>query len=280
MAAKGFFRLFRTRPDRPVSADGTMSLGEHVRELRARFLWSLVALVLTTIGAFFIYDLLQELIVGPYNQARTDLGEKVTTSIIVSGVGGGLMIQLKLCFVAGVVMASPVWLYHVWAFIVPALKRQEKRWTILFVLVSGPLFGAGVATGYYVMPTALRVLISFTPDGMVNLNDFNEFFTFITRMLLVFGVAFQIPFFVILLNLAGVVSGKSLGRYRPFIVVGTFVFAAVATPSTDPFSMLFLAIPMTTLFLISEAVARIVDRRRQRRRLAAPQWADDEISPL
>jgi sec-independent protein translocase protein TatC len=97
-------------------------------------------------------------------------------------------------------------------------------------------------------------------------------------MLLVFGLAFEIPFFVVLLNLAGVVSGRALARYRPWIVLGTFVFAAVATPSTDPISMLFLAFPMLLLFLLSEMIARVVDRRRGRG--ATEQWADDEASPL
>jgi sec-independent protein translocase protein TatC len=114
---------------------------------------------------------------------------------------------------------------------------------------------------------------------MQNLNDFNDFFSFMVRMLLVFGVSLEIPFFVVLLNLAGVVSGKTLGRYRPWIILGTFVFAAVATPSTDPISMLLLAFPMLVLFLVSEVIARIVDRRRARS-VGTDQWADDEISPL
>ena len=98
-------------------------------------------------------------------------------------------------------------------------------------------------------------------------------------MLLVFGVAFEIPLFVIMLNLAGVVSGKALGRYRPWIILGTFVFAAVATPSTDPFSMCFLAAPMLVLFLVAEVIARAVDRSRGRDRGGTDQWADDEVSP-
>jgi sec-independent protein translocase protein TatC len=113
-----------------------------------------------------------------------------------------------------------------------------------------------------------------------NLQDFDDFFTFVTRMLLVFGVAMEIPLFVVLLNLAGVLSGRTLGRYRPWIILGTFIFAAVATPSTDPISMLLLAIPMLILFLIAEVVARVFDRRRGRGRRSTEQWDDDEASPL
>jgi sec-independent protein translocase protein TatC len=122
------------------------------------------------------------------------------------------------------------------------------------------------------------VLISFTPADMTNLNDFNDFFSFMVRMLLVFGISLEIPFFVVLLNLAGVISGRTLGRYRPWIILGTFIFAAVATPSTDPISMLLLAGPMLLLFLLSEVIARVVDRRRSR--TTGSQWADDEVSPL
>jgi sec-independent protein translocase protein TatC len=113
---------------------------------------------------------------------------------------------------------------------------------------------------------------------MQNLVEFGEYFGFLTRMLLVFGVSFEIPLFVVMLNLAGVVSGEALGRYRPWLVIGSFIFAAIATPSTDPFSMLALALPMVVLFLVAEVIARIVDRRRGRK--STDQWDDDELSPI
>ena len=126
------------------------------------------------------------------------------------------------------------------------------------------------------------MLIGFTPKGVTNLIDFSEFFSFITRMLLVFGIAFEIPLFVVLLNLAGVVSGKTLGKYRPWIIIGTFVFAAVATPSTDPFSMLMLAIPMLVLFAgspRSSPGSSTAPRRARPSRRDRP-VGDDEVSPL
>jgi sec-independent protein translocase protein TatC len=116
------------------------------------------------------------------------------------------------------------------------------------------------------------------PQQLQSLVDFGDYFSFFSRMLLVFGVAFEIPLFVLMLNLAGVVSGRTLGKHRPWIVVGTFVFAAVATPSTDPFSMLMLALPMVVLFIISEVIARVVDRRRGRR--SFDDLDDDELSEI
>jgi len=257
-----------------------MPLGDHLRELRARTLRVALVLVLATVVAWFFYDQLFGLILRPYNDARQMLGASVNSKPYISGAAGPLMLRLKICGIAALVGSSPYWLYQLWAFILPGLHPQERRWTRLFVAVAGPLFVAGVAIGYYVLPKGLEVLLSFTPANLQSLLEFSDYFSFLTRMLLVFGVAFEIPLFVVLLNLAGVLPGSALKNHRPWIVVGVFVFAAVATPSTDPFSMLMLAIPMTLLFLVSEVVARTVDRRRARARESFDGLADDEISPI
>jgi sec-independent protein translocase protein TatC len=278
MSAAGVVRLFRT----PVVAsgeDGRMALADHLRELRARILRSVLVITIGMIVALFLYDHLLDLVLNPYNEAKAMLGGSVQTKAYIKGAGGPLLLQLKLSGIAGLVATSPYWLYQIWAFIVPGLHANERRWTKVFVCVAGPLFIAGVAVGYYVLPKGLEVLIGFTPAKLENLVEFGEYFSFFTRMLLVFGIAFEIPLFVILLNLAGVVSGKMLGEYRAWIILGVFIFAAAATPSTDPFSMLMLAIPMTVLFLISEVIARFVDRRRAREAEEAG-FSDDEASPL
>jgi sec-independent protein translocase protein TatC len=274
----GAFELFRGRPRDPIGEGGRMSLGDHFRELRARVMRSALYLVLATIIALFFYDQLFQLILNPYNQARDLLGQGTQTQAVITGVGTPLLLQLKICGIAAVVATSPLWLYEIWAFIVPGLHRNERRWTRVFAATAGPLFIAGVILGYYILPKGIAALIGFTPDGLTQLTEFGEFFSFITRMLLVFGIAFEIPLFVIMLNLAGIVSGKALGRHRPWIIIGTFVFAAVATPSTDPYSMLMLALPMLALVIASELIARLLDRRKQRGR--AEEWDDDAASPL
>jgi len=284
LSIAGIVDLLRGRPHHPVGADGRMALADHLRELRARLIRSALFLALAFSIALFFYDQphdgLLGLVLGPYNDAQSQLSGKTDTTAYVASATGPLLLQLKLCGVAAVVISSPYWLYQIWGFIVPGLHDNEKKWSRIFAAVAGPLFIIGVATGYYVLPKGLEVLIGFTPAGLKNLVEFNDYFSFMTRMLLVFGVAFEIPLFVIMLNLAGVVSGKALGRYRPWIIIGTFIFAAVATPSTDPFSMLMLAIPMLVLFLVAEAIARSVDRARGRGRGNTDQWADDELSPL
>jgi sec-independent protein translocase protein TatC len=281
MTAAGVIRLFRTKPQQPVGADGRMALADHLRELRARLLLVTLALTIGIVVAWFFYDQLFNLLLDPYEAARQRLAAKgVRSEPVVNGVATSLLLRLKISALAAVVATSPFWLYQVWGFIVPGLHPHEKRWTKLFVVVAGPLFVAGVAVAYYVLPKGMEVLIGFTPGNLTSLIDFGDYFRFLTRMMLVFGIAFEIPLFVVMLNLAGVISGRTLGAYRPWIVLGTFVFAAVATPSTDPFSMIMLAIPMTVLFLLSEGIARFVDRRRAARGDRLGDLADDEISPL
>ena len=278
MSVAGVLGLFRANPQNPVGDDGRMALADHLRELRARLMRCVLALLIALIVALFFYNRLFDVIYHPYQIAREQLKGQVDTRGTISGAGGPLLLQLKLCGVAAIVATSPYWLLQIWGFIVPGLHPHERRWTRIFAMVAGPLFLLGVAVGYYVLPKGLTVLIGFAPSKLTSLVDFGEYFSFFSRMLLVFGIAFEIPLFVLLLNLAGIVSGRSLGRHRPWIITGTFVFAAVATPSTDPFSMLMLAVPMTVLFLLSEVIARVLDRRRHR--VSYDGLADDEQSPI
>jgi sec-independent protein translocase protein TatC len=280
VSISGVVAMLRGHPIHPVGADGRMALSDHLRELRARLLKAALVLVLTFALALFFYDTLLELVLAPYNDARRDLGASVQTDAYVKGATGPLLLQLKLCGVAAVVVSSPYWLYQIWAFIVPGLHAHERKWSKVFAAVAGPLFFLGVAVGYYVLPKGLEVLIGFTPSSLANLVEFGEYFSFLTRMLLVFGIGFEIPLFVVMLNLAGVVSGKAIGRHRPWIIIGTVLFAAVATPSTDPFGMLMLALPMLLLFVVAEVLARFLDRVRGRHPRGTDQWADDQLSPL
>jgi len=280
----GVVDVLRGKPHNPVGPDGRMALSDHFRELRARLIRSALVLVVLFFVAIFFYDQLLELVQHPYNQAQEQLRASGTrTEAVVNNATGGLLLQMKLCGVVALIAASPYWLYQIWAFVLPGLHPNEKKYTRMFAAVAGPLFIGGVALGYYVLPTGLHVLISFTPKGVTNLIDFTNYFSFLIRMLLIFGIAMEIPLFVLLLNLAGIVSGQQIGKARAWIIIGTMVFAAVATPSTDPFSMLMLAVPMLILFALSEILARILDRVRGRgahRPDATDQWADDQVSPL
>ena len=278
MRIAGIVGLFQGRPHHDVGPDGRMSLSDHFREFRARLLRCLLVFSIAFALAIVFRHALYDAVYGPYADAQAALPEG-TTVATTSGAGAGLLLWLTLCGFASAVVTAPYWLYQVWAFVLPGLYAQERKMTRIFVSVAGPLFIAGIVLGYVTLPLALKVLIGFNPEGVVNLTDFNDYLQFFTRTLLVFGLAFNIPVFVVLLNLAGVVKGSSLKAYRPWIIIGTFVFAAVATPSADPFTMSLMAVPMVLLFFASEAIARVNDRRRAHRAPNAG-LAPDELSPL
>ena len=273
------FGLYRGKPQNPVGDDGRMALADHFRELRARLLRAITVLIVAIIVALVFYDQIFEFVTSPYRDALSQLNENVDSRLISSDIGGPLMIQLKLCTFVAIGATSPYWLWQIWAFILPGLNPRERKWSWVFIAVAGPLFIAGMALGFYIMPKGLAVLIGFTQTDVQNLVDVGRLIGFMTQMLLVFGLAFEIPLFVVMLNLVGVLPGRVLGRYRPWIVLGTFVFAAIATPSTDPFSMCFLAFPMLVLFGISEVITRAIDRARVRR-AEAQGIPVDEASPL
>ena len=259
-----------------------MTLLEHLRELRARLFKAVLAIVAGAIACAFFYDQIIGVLKEPFLNAVANLEaeRELDAKLTINDAAGAFILQLKVSLVAGLVLSSPIWLWQLWASVVPGLHRNERKWSLVFAAVAGPLFMAGILLGYYVLPKGLDILLSFTPDDVSNYIEFDKYLNFILRMLLVFGVAFEIPLFVVLLNLAGVISGKSLGRHRPWIILGTFVFAAVATPSTDPISMLFLAAPMVVLFMLSEIIARFIDRRRAGREDDYDRYDDDEISDI
>ena len=279
MRLTGFLALLAGKPHHPVGPDGRMALSDHLRELRARILKIAIVLVIGLVISLFFFDQIFQLVLEPYTAAQEQLGDKVDTQATIAGAGGPLMLYLTLCGTVTIVLTSPFWLYQIWAFILPGLHAQERKWSRVFAAVAGPLFLAGVVLGYYTLPKGLEILIGLTPETLTNLVEFGDYLSFLIRTLLVFGIAFEIPVFVILLNLAGVLPGKALGAHRAWIIIGSFVFAAIATPSTDPFTMLFLAVPMVALFGISEVIARALDRRKAERDPAVG-IGDDELSPL
>src|SRR6478609_8466797 len=255
-----------------------MALSDHFRELRARVLKVALTFLVVFVVSLFFFDPLFDFVYGPYGEAREALPPDASLPT-TSGAGGGLMLYLKICGFTALLVTCPVWLYQIWAFIMPGLHPSEKRWTQIFVIIAVPLFLIGVLLGWLTLPKGLEVLIGFNPDVLTNIIDFNEYLQFFTRTLLVFGLAFEIPVFVVMLNRAGVVKGNTLAQYRPWIIIGIFVFAAAATPSTDPFTMTIMAVPMVVLYLISEVLARIHDRRVAERGPNAG-LSPDEVSPL
>jgi sec-independent protein translocase protein TatC len=252
----------------PVPPDGTMTLFEHLRELRYRLVVAILAIIAGMIVAWFFRDPLMIILERPYFEAIADLKAKnpdAVTSLVNINLTSPLTLALKVSALAGALLTAPIWLYQLWAFIVPGLLAKEKKWTLIFIAVATPMFVGGVLVGYIVLPKAITVLLSFTQSGVTNLQDINAYLSFLLRLMVVFGIAFLIPLVVLVLNIVGVVKATTLAKYRTLVIFGTFVFGAIATPSTDPFSMLALAAPMTLLFIAAEVIAHILDRRKERR---------------
>lgn len=256
-----------------------MTLVEHLAELRSRLFRAVLSIAVGAVAGWFLFPHVLDLLTGPYETGIAPLLEEqgLDATLAVTGVGGALQFQLKISLIVGLVISSPVWFWQIWAFVLPAMHKHEKKWAVLLTGTGVPLFLAGVVLGYVVLPKGIEVLLGFVPQGWESLLTASQYLDFVTRMLLVFGLAAEIPLVVILLNRIGAVTHRRLVSARPWIVLGIFVFSAVATPTTDPLTMLFLAVPMTVLYLVAEVVTRFTDRRRAREE---PRWADDEASPL
>ena len=260
------------RPDIPQ--DGNMSLFEHLKELRYRLLWASIAIILGMIVCLIFNHFLFDLLVEPYNRA-VSLARRtrpdIQADLIFSGLVQPFLTSFKIAILGGLVLAAPVWLYQIWAFIVPGLLAKEKKWTGVVVGCATPLFLGGVALAYYVVPNTIAALLKFTPKGLgaSNLQSLNDFLSFMTRIMIVFGLAFEVPLFILMLNLVGILPAKLISKYRSYLIFAVFVFAAIATPSPDAVTMLLLAVPMAVLVVVAEVLAHLLDRRKRRRGVLA-----------
>ena len=253
-----------------------MTLAEHLRELRSRIIKSILAIIVAGVVGIVFYQQIIGAFVEPFKRAAE--AANLTAEINFGAVADPLVIPLKIALLVGVILASPVWIYQLWAFVTPGLYRNERKWAATVVFTSVPLFLAGIALCLWLLPRGLTVIFGFTPKDVANIVLFSDYLSFVMRLVLVFGIAFLLPVFVVLLNAVGVLSGETLSNTRRWTVVGIFVFAAIATPTGDPITMVMLAGPMWILFEVAVLVCRLNDRRRTRE--LAPATADDEASPL
>ncbi|MFI9244420.1 twin-arginine translocase subunit TatC [Streptomyces sp. NPDC053086] len=267
--------------------EGRMPLADHLRELRNRLAKGVLAILAVTIIAAFFYRDIIDVITRPMldeigcNQSFGELADTKNVHcahITVSGLLAPFTLALKVALMTGVVLASPVWLYQLWAFVAPGLHRTEKKYAYAFVGFGFPLFLGGGYLAFHVLPTTAKVMIDLTPDGAENLLPLDDLLDLVTRMIVVFGLAFEMPLLLVMLNLTGVLSGRRMLGWWRGMVIGITVFAAVATPSPDPMTMLALAAPIWALYFLAVAISVLNDRRRARRESQGP--ADDEASEL
>lgn len=266
-----------------------MPLAEHLRELRNRLAKALLAIVLVTIVAAFFYNDIINFFTEPILEsvgcsqsfeelARAKDDAEPCAQITINGLLTPFTLALKVSLMAGVVLASPVWLYQLWAFVAPGLHRHEKKYAYAFVATGFPLFLGGAYFAYRVLPTTAKVLIEFTPFGVDNLLPLDDLLDLVTRMVVVFGLSFELPLLLVMLNFSGAISGKRMLGWWRAMIMGITLFAAIATPSTDPLTMMALAGPIWVLYFAAVAISLLNDRRRRRREALGP--ADDEASDL
>ena len=246
-----------------------MSLIAHLRELRNRVAKALLFLAIGTAVAFWWYDHgLGTLIRAPYcdlpDRYRYGGGDQ-PCGLLITDVFGGVFIRLKVAFLAGAVLSAPFWLYQVWAFITPGLKKNEKRYGVGFVAASSTLFALGAVLAYYSLSAGLKLLLGLAGDGTIVALTAQDYIGFVLSLLIAFGVSFELPLIAVALNLVGILSHAVMAKGRRWIYFLTIVFAAFITPTQDPFTMSLMAVPMIVLFELAIQLSRVVDKRRARR---------------
>ena len=263
--------------------EGRMPLMEHIRELRNRLVKAALALVLAMIVGFVFFDHIWNFVSHPFCAAVIDqhTGCKAQGDrLIVTGVFDPFMLRVQIAFFVGLIISSPVWLYQIWAFIAPGLYRREKRWAYLFVGTAVPLFAAGAVLAYFAMSRGLHYLLGLTPNGVTNLPTITNYLNYFQAMILGFGLAFELPLALVILNMAHILTHERFRKWRRLMIFCAFLFAGIANPSPDPVSMLMLAVPCVVLVEVAEVVVWANDRRRARIPDPYAGLADDEASPL
>ena len=245
------------------SREGRMPLAEHLRELRRRIGRSALAILLLTSVGWVYYDRIINFLAAPIcdlRRAKTSCG-----TLYINGVLGPLNLQLKVALTVGIVLAAPIWLYQLWAYLAPGLHRREKRWTIIFTATATPLFAAGAYLSYLVLPKAIKILLGFTPGALNNLIKFDDYLDFVLRMILVFGLSFELPLILIALSLANLLTVRKMLAWWRGAVFSIFLFTAIFTPTGDPLTMTLLAAPLIVLYFVAIFVSWIIERRRRKR---------------
>ncbi len=247
-----------------------MPVMDHLRELRTRLIKIVVIVALGAVAGWFLYGPLLEFLREPYcsvpSKYRFTPQGSEKCVLVYHGALDGFTTRLKVSVIFGAVLTGPVWLYQIWAFITPGLRKKERKWTIIFIAASTVLFALGMSLAYLVLNKGLRILLSQAGNGTEALLTVNDYISFVTLMLVIFGAAFELPLLVVMANFAGALPAKLLRKSQRIAVFLIFLFAAVATPSTDPFTMCAMAIPMVLLFEGAVGIATIHDRRKARRK--------------
>jgi sec-independent protein translocase protein TatC len=264
-----------------------MPVLDHLRELRRRVIVMLLIVAAGAVLGWIFYGHILDVLRHPYCSVpakyRFQPKGAANCQLIYHGVLDGFTTRLKVSTIAGAVLTGPLWLYQIWAFITPGLRKKERKYTLIFIFTSTVLFAGGMTLAYIVLSRGLLFVLKQSGYGTAALLTLNDYISFVTTLLIVFGAAFELPLLVVMANFAGVLPSRLLRRSRRVAIFLIFLFAAIATPSTDPYTMCAMAVPMVLLFEVAIRIANVHDRRKERRlaaERAAPHPEDTVPSEL
>lgn len=253
---------------RKKNPQATMSLRGHLGELRKRLFWSALFFAVATVIGWYLFDPVFEALQRPIVELAKSKG--INATINFNSVVSAFDLRMQISMFLGLIISSPFWLWNLWAFITPGLKKNERRYSLGFLFSAFPLFLAGCGLAWYSLPTFVKALLAFTPAGSANIISASDYILFSLRILLVFGLAFVLPVVLVLLNFLGILSAVSIRKSWRVAVFLSALLAAMATPTADPMSMFFLMIPLIALFYLSVGISILHDKA-QSRKLANPE---------
>jgi sec-independent protein translocase protein TatC len=263
------------------AADGSMTLIEHIRELRTRLFRASLAILVGFGLGLWLSEPVRVLLSQPYCNIPSSI-DPVTDKcrFVQLGPADVFLLNLKIALWVGLIVAAPIWLYQLWAFIAPGLHRHERRYAYFFTAIAAPLFAAGAVLAYFVVDKGLHFLLQFTGDDITVNLEVTRYISFVTNMILIFGVAFEFPLIALMLNFVGIASARRLLSWWRVAVFAFFAFSAIVTPTPDPFGMTALALCLSALYFMAVGGAFLHDRHKARKSAVYAGLDDDEVSPL
>jgi len=273
------------RTQRQQNPEGRMPLMDHLRELRNRVIKIALALAAGMVLGFIFFHPVWRVIERPLCAAvirgHTGCATLGVNQLALDGPLDPFYLRVKVAVIVGVIVSSPVWLYQIWAFIAPGLYAREKRWSYIFLGTAVPLFLAGVTLAYWSLGRSMHYLLGLTPGGVANIIQVDQYMSFVMAMVLAFGLAFEVPLLIIMLNLAGVLTHERFRKWRRVMIFAVFLIAGMANPSPDPITMLVLGGGCAALIEVAEFIVWSNDRRRARLHPDPyADLADNELSPI
>jgi sec-independent protein translocase protein TatC len=250
----------------PEDRTGTMTVVEHLEELRHRIVVCLYAVGVAAVAAWFVYEPFKEFLRRPYCAfvvANPQLSPVTGCNLIFTSPVDAMLVKMKTVLFIALGLALPVLLYQLWAFIVPGLTSREKKWSIPFVVTSFALFALGAVFSFVTLPKAFNFMLGFAGEGVVPLLSFDKYLSFVFLVTLAFGLSFLLPVLLVFLELVGVVTPPTLAKYRRYALFGIFLFAAIITPSSDPYTMCLMAVPMYLFYEAAIIIGRLAKRERE-----------------